>query len=61
MPNQTIELLKSHTHAGTAYPAGAVIALDEDLAKWLLDIGVARLPVVPPVTKPLSRNEEKTK
>ncbi len=52
-----IELLKTHTHAGIAYPPGAVIALDGDLARWLVKTGVARQ-LVPPTPKPLSRNEE---
>lgn len=60
-----IELLKPHVHAGIAYPAGSVIALDEDLAKWLLDTGIARAFATPatvqPTPKPISRNEEKTK
>lgn len=60
-----IELLKPHTHAGIAYPPLAVIALDADLAQWLIDTGVARAiatpAIVEPNLKPLSRNEEKSK
>lgn len=52
-----IELLKPHTHAGTSYPPGAVIALDDDLARWLVDTGVARFPVTP---KSLHKHEEKS-
>lgn len=42
MPNQTVELLKPHTHTGVAYPPSAVITLDDDLAKWLCEIGSAQ-------------------
>jgi hypothetical protein len=59
MSNQTVELLKPHTHTGIAYPPGAVIALDDDLAKWLVDAGIAR--TVQPIPKPIPRNEEKSK
>ena len=55
-----VELLKPHVHAGVLYPAGAVIALDEDLAKWLLDTGIARNAVPPTIPKPIRRTEEKT-
>lgn len=65
MPNQTVELLKPHTHTGIGYPPGAVIALDDDLAQWLMDAGIARAASLPaiaqPVPKPVSRNEEKSK
>ena len=54
-----VELLKPHTHTGIAYPPGAVIALDDDLAKWLMDAGIAR--AVQPIPKPIPRNEEKSK
>lgn len=60
-----IELLKPHTHAGISYPPLAVIALDADLAQWLIDTGVARKLITPvpvePNPKPFSRNEEKSK
>jgi len=59
MPNQTVELLKPHTHTGIAYPPGAVIALDDDLAQWLVDAGIAR--PVQPIPKTIPRNEEKSK
>ena len=52
-----IELLKPHTHAGKAYPPGAVIALDDDLARWLLDTGVTRIPIT---QKSLPKHEEKS-
>lgn len=65
MPNQTVELLKPHTHTGIAYPPGAVIALDDDLAQWLMDAGIARAAsqpaTAPSAPKPVSRNEEKSK
>ncbi|MDP2431460.1 MAG: hypothetical protein Q8O33_05465 [Pseudomonadota bacterium] len=47
-----VELLKLHTHAGVAQQPGAVIALDDDLARWLVDTGVARVSIVPQNTKP---------
>jgi hypothetical protein len=60
-----LELLKPHTHTGIAYPPGAVLALDDDLAQWLVDAGIARAvsqpATVPPTLKPVSRNEEKSK
>lgn len=56
-----VELLKPHTHAGTAYPPGAVIALDEDLTKWLVDAGIARATTDHQIPKPINRNEEKSK
>lgn len=56
-----VELLKSHTHAGTAYPPGAVIALDEDLAKWLVNACIARITTDQQTPKPINRNEEKSK
>lgn len=56
-----VELLKPHTHACTAYPLGAVIALDEDLAKWLVDAGIARAVTAQQTLKPINRNEEKSK
>jgi len=55
-----VELLKPHVHAGVLYQPGAVIALDEDLAQWLLDAGIARNAVPPTVPKPFRRTEEKT-
>lgn len=64
MPSQTIELLKPHTHAGIAYPPRAVIALDADLAQWLVDTGIARVSATTtsePGPKPFTRNEEKSK
>lgn len=55
-----IELLKAHVHAGIAHPPGAVIALDDDLARWLVDSGVARAATAQPTPKPTSRFEEKS-
>lgn len=56
-----IELLKPHVHACSPYPPGAVIALDEDLAKWLVDTGIARALTAQQTPKPIPRNEEKPK
>ncbi|MDO8892327.1 MAG: hypothetical protein Q7V00_10815 [Sulfurimicrobium sp.] len=56
-----VELLKPHTHASTVYPPGGVIALDEDLAKWLVDTGIARPTSDHQTPKPINRNEEKSK
>lgn len=57
-----IELLKPHTHAGRIHPPGAVIALDDDLARWLVDTGVARVPLSlqSPKPKPLPHSEEQS-
>lgn len=57
-----IELLKPHTHAGTAYEPGAVITVDDLSARWLTDISVAKL-VSGSATKtqiPISKTEEKS-
>ena len=37
-----VELLKPHTHAGVAHAPGTVIELDDDLARWLIDLETAR-------------------
>ena len=37
-----LELLKPHTHAGVDHAPGAVIELDDDLARWLIDLAAAR-------------------
>lgn len=55
-----VELLKPHVHAGVLYQPGAVIALDEDLAQWLRDTGIAKNAVPPTIPKPTRRIEEKT-
>lgn len=49
-----VELLKSHTHAGVICQPGVVIALDDDLAKWLVDAGVTRVHSVQQIPKPKS-------
>ena len=36
-----LELLQPHTHAGVAHAPGAVIELDDDLARWLIDLAAA--------------------
>lgn len=61
-----IVLLKPHAHAGIVHAPGAQLILDDDLAQWLVDSGIAS--AVPASTqdntliqKPLSRSEEKTK
>ncbi len=57
-----LELLKPHTHAGLALQPGTVIALDDDQVRWLVDIGVARIPTALQAPKPkhLPHNEEKS-
>ena len=37
-----VELLKPHTHAGQLYPPRERIELDTVLARWLVEVGVAR-------------------
>ena len=37
----------------------STITLDDDLAKWLVDAGIAR--TVQSIPKPIPRNEEKSK
>jgi hypothetical protein len=37
-----LELLKPHTHAGVDLAPGAVIELDDDLVRWLIDLESAR-------------------
>jgi hypothetical protein len=37
-----LELLQPHTHAGVDLAPGAVIELDDDLARWLIDLAAAR-------------------
>ena len=54
----SIELLKPHVHAGTTYPPGAVLTLEDDLAHWLIDTGVARAALVRQRPKPLPQLEE---
>ena len=56
-----VVLLKPHVHAGVLYQPGAVIALEEDIAKWLADAGIARVRVAQPIPKPITRHEEKSK
>ena len=48
-----IELLKPHTHAGVDHAPGAVIELDDHLARWLTDLGTARLVRPAPAPLPL--------
>lgn len=47
-----VELLKPHEHAGKRHEVGAVLMLADELAQWLLDIGVARATRFPKTTKP---------
>lgn len=35
-----IELIKPHTHAGTAYRPGSVLCVPETTAQWLIEHGV---------------------
>ncbi len=37
-----VELLKPHTHAGRLYPPRERIELTTALARWLVEVGVAR-------------------
>ena len=37
-----VELLKPHHHAGVTHAPGTVIELDDDLARWLIDLETAR-------------------
>jgi hypothetical protein len=37
-----IELLKPHRHAGRDYQSGDALSLDDDLANWLISLGVAK-------------------
>jgi hypothetical protein len=37
-----IELLKAHRHTGRDYQSGDALSLDDDLANWLISIGVAK-------------------
>lgn len=39
---EKVELLKEHEHAGQKQPAGTVLELDADTARWLVEQGVAR-------------------
>jgi hypothetical protein len=54
-----VELLKTHTHVGIVYPPLSVIAIDDDLAQWLIEAGIAR--IATESTKPIPRHEEKSK
>jgi hypothetical protein len=67
MPTQSVELQKSHTHAGTLLEPGNVIELPADLARWLCESGIARPhkaelthPRQPSVTKSFPKTEEST-
>lgn len=43
-----VELIKPHTHVGKSLAPGARIALDDELARWLVEAGVARaVPAAP--------------
>jgi hypothetical protein len=55
-----VELLKPHTHVGAKLAPGAVIELDDDLARWLTDIGTARPAVSAPAAKTATKSEEKS-
>ena len=37
-----VELLKPHTHAGVGLAPGAILELDDDLARWLIALETAR-------------------
>ena len=53
-----IELLKPHTHARVDQAPGAVIELDDDLARWLIDLGIARPARAAPAQLPLPTAEK---
>jgi hypothetical protein len=53
-----VELLKPHTHAGVDLAPGAVIELDDDLARWLADLGIARPVRQAPASLPLPTAEK---
>lgn len=40
-PQRKLQLKATHTHAGVAYPAGAIVAVDVHSARWLIDHGIA--------------------
>lgn len=46
-----IELKVTHTHAGTVYPAGHVIEVDEHTARWLIDHRVGEPVTTSPVVQ----------
>jgi len=37
-----IELIKTHSHEGRGLAPGAVLALDERQATWLIELGIAK-------------------
>lgn len=43
----TVELITTHTHRGAVYRPGALLAVADFTARWLLTRGIARLPVDP--------------
>jgi hypothetical protein len=48
-----VELLKPHTHAGRDHPPRDRIDLDTSLARWLVEVGVARPVLVSDQDRPL--------
>jgi hypothetical protein len=53
-----LELLKPHTHAGVDHAPGAILELDDDLARWLIDLAAARPVRALPVQDPLPTLEK---
>jgi len=53
-----VELLKPHTHAGVDHAPGAVIELDDELARWLIDLETARPVRATPTPAPLPPAEK---
>ena len=51
-----VELLKDHEHAGQPHKAGALLDLDTDTARWLIEQGVARSAATEP--KPRKQQED---
>lgn len=55
----TVELITTHTHRGAVYRPGALLAVADFTARWLLTRGIARLPVDPlPLLNALAHEPE---
>ncbi len=57
MQTRSVELLKPHTHAGTTLEPGDVIDLQADLARWLIDAGIAKPHHAASAAKPMTKTE----
>jgi len=58
MQVEKIELQKPHTHGGTLLEPGDVIDLPSDLARWLVEAGIAKPYKAIPATKPQPKSED---